>query len=458
MRDPTTVKEAAKAPPANLLRRLDEKRKGVFYGWWIVVVSSASHFVMGGLYSTGLTVYFLPISRDLGLSRAALSLAFTLRSLESGLDGPLMGFLVDRLGPRFMVRIGGIVAGLGFVLLAFTHSYLTFLLVFLGVLALGFSAGINQPYMAVVNQWFSRQRALAMTLGYVGTEFGGALLTPLIALVVLNVGWRQAAVLSGILIPIVLLPLSVFIRNTPESMGLRRDYDPPEATPVASRPEAATSATPVEEREDFTVKEALRTPAFWHLAVALGCRMFSKMALHVHLVPLMVWKGLDEQTAALLVGLFALTQIPVRVFGGWVADRWSMTKVPALASLAGIAAVVALLVGKEGSVWTGVLFVLLFALAEAGNIVGWALTGDFFGRRNFATLRGSISMATSPISLPAPTFLGWVFDRTGSYSRALIPVAGFYLLAFFLYMFLRRPRRPVVEPVTGRLDQVPGDP
>ena len=423
------------------MQRYFGRRPPIFYGWWNVLISSVLHFLTGGLYSLGLAVYFLPISRDLGLSRAALSLAFTLRSLESGLDGPLTGYLVDRLGPRAMVRAGGVLAGLGFILLAYTHSYLTFLLAFLGVLAIGFSAGFSQPLMVLLNNWFARRRALAITLGFVGTDIGGMILTPLIALLVLQLGWRQGAIVSGIMIPLVVLPLTLLVRNTPESMGLLRDG----MSPTEQRPPNQSGppvAQPAQGREDFTVREAMRTGTYWHYVVAVGFRLFAKTALHVHLVPVMVWKGIDEQTAAFLVGFFSFSQIPLRIGAAWAGDRWSMTKVPALSAFAGVGAVAVLLYAPDGKLWTGALFVLFFAMAEAGNLAGWALIGTFFGRRNFGTIRGSVSLFQSMISLPSPVFAGWAFDRTLSYTWAMIPLGGFYLVAGLLYWVMRRPRRP----------------
>ena len=437
------------------LGRLVRGPRTVFYGWWIVATAHVFQILTGGLYGTGLTVYFLPVSRDLGLSRAALSLAFTLRSLESGLDGPLTGYLVDRLGPRIMMRFGVMVAAAGFILLAFTHSYATFLLVFLGLLTVGFSAGVHHPVMVLINQWFSRRRALAMNLGYVGNEVGGALLTPLVAILVLNVGWRQGAVLSGLLIFLILVPLSFLIRDNPESMGLLPDGDDKRAAgngATRHRPRRGGD----EQGRDFTVREALRTSALWQLSAALGARVFGKSLLHIHLVPLMVWKGIDEQTAAILVGLFALCQVPLRIGAGLLGDRWSIHRVPALTMLAGVATVSVLLYGTSGSVWTGVLFVVLFALAESGNTVSWAIVGDFFGRRNFGTIRGAVSFIHMPLSLPAPTIGGLVFDRTGSYSRALVPALAFYLLASLLYWTLRRPRKPTQpQPVAVAKEQAP---
>src|SRR5438876_11697688 len=91
-------------PPAGRHQR--NRPFGLFYGWWMVAVTFAVQFLAGGFYQLGFSVYFLPLSRDLGLSRTALSLIFSLRSFEGGLDGPLVGYLVDRFGPRIMIRVG----------------------------------------------------------------------------------------------------------------------------------------------------------------------------------------------------------------------------------------------------------------------------------------------------------------------------------------------------------------
>jgi sugar phosphate permease len=329
------------------------------------------------------------------------------------------------------------------VLLAFTHDFLSFLLVYIFILSMGFSSASNHPLMALLNNWFARQRAVAITLGFVGENIGGALLTPLIGLMVLNIGWRETAVFSGLLVPMVFILVGGFIRNTPEAMGLARDGDPPQPPPKAAAVEGIARPTPVLPAEDFTTREALKTRAFWHLALALGLRMAAKTALHVHLVPLMVWRGISETDALWLVGLFSVAQVAFRLGGAWFGDRWSLTGVSSLAAVAGAGAVGALLLGPQGSLVTGVAFVLLFALGESGNLSSWSLIGHYFGRSSFATLRGMLSLANSPFSIPAPTIMGMVFDRTLGYGAALAPLAFVYLLVSGLYLMLRKPAHPV---------------
>src|SRR5919106_2732709 len=198
------------------------EHKGLFYGWWIVIIGCILDAVKGGTFNSGFSLYFLPVLTELNLSRAATSLPFSLAKLESALEGPLIGYLIDRVDLRVMLVLGTTLAGLGFVLLSFTHSYLFFLLVFMGLLTLGFQAGFNHATMAAVNHWFLRKRGLAMSIVQTGQAIGGVVIFPLVALAVLKLGWRQAAFLSGIGV-LALVPLTLLVRRSPESMGLLPD-------------------------------------------------------------------------------------------------------------------------------------------------------------------------------------------------------------------------------------------
>lgn len=415
---------------------------GVLYGWWVVAIAFSGQMLAGGFFNSGLSVYFLPLSRDLGLSRAAVSLAFTLKNLEGGLDGPVVGYLVDRFGAKAMVRLGGILAGLGFVLIAFTRDFLSFMLAFLGVLTLGFNLGIGLPLATAVNHWFVRQRALAITVAQVGAEFGGAIFTPLIALSVYELGWRPTAIGSGVILLILIPLLALFLRDTPESMGMLPNgiSAPDQKIPTEASPGHATTESYSD--NEFVIRQALRTRAFWQLSLAIGARLFSKHALLIHLIPLLVWRGLDEPTAALLLGVSMGLQVPLRTGAAWVADRWSMTRVAALAALCGVISVVVLLSGEDGWIWIGLLFVVLFALAETGNSPAFAVIGDYFGRNSYGTIRGSVAFVQNVISLPSPVLAGWLYDTTESYQLALIPIAAAYFIAFVLFWTVKPPRLP----------------
>jgi MFS family permease len=398
---------------------------GLFYGWWIVIIGCMQDAVKGGTFNSGFSLYFLPVLAELHLSRAAMSLPFSLAKLESALQGPLVGYLIDRFDIRVMMVLGTTCAGLGFMLLSFTHSYLSFLLVFMGLLSFGFQAGFNQASMAAVNDWFRRRRGLAMSIVQTGQAVGGVVIFPLVALAVLKLGWRHAALLSGVVV-LMLVPIVLLVRRSPESMGLLPDGDPrvPHHPPVV----AIRSVHRLRQIEEFTAREALQTSTFWLLAAFHGLRNIPYGGVSVHLVPLLVWKGLDQPTAAFFVGLMAFSTIIVRPLTGWLGDRWSKQKIGAMGVILGGLGL-ALLTYSDGALWHIVFFVILFSFGDGINSVTWALVGDFFGRQQFATIRGWISLIQSLAATPAAVFTGWIYDQTQSYTSALIPFIVVYGLA-----------------------------
>ena len=419
-------------------RSLSQSPGRVFYGWWIVLIGCVQDAVKGGTFNTGFTLYFLPVLNELHLSRAATSLPFSLAKLESAIEGPLVGYLIDRFDVRVMLVVGTTLAGLGFVLLSFTSSYLLFVLVFIGPLSFGFQAGFNQATMAAVNHWFRRKRGLAMAIVQTGQAIGGVLIFPLVALAVLKLGWRAAAFLSGLVV-LMLLPLVLFIRRSPESMGLLPDG---ERAPAHDAPPVAR---PFQDVEEFTAREALRTPVFWLLAAFHGLRNVPYSGVSVHLVPLLVWKGLDEPTAAFFVGLTALSTVVVRPLTGWLGDRQSKQRIGAAGVFLGALGLV-VLAYSDASFWPLVLFAVLFSFGDGINSVTWALVGDFYGRAHFATIRGWISMFQSFASMPAAVVTGWIYDQTESYTYALLGFIVCYSLAGLILWAMPHPRRPVAAP------------
>ena len=429
-------------------RWLSQSPGRVFYGWWIVAIGCVLDAVKGGTYNTGFTLYFLPVLTEMRLSRAATSLPFSLARLESALEGPLVGYLIDRFDVRVMMVLGAMLAGLGFILLSFTQSYLLFLIVFIGPVTTGFQIGFNHATLATVNHWFRRKRGLAMSIVQTGQAIGGVVIFPLVALAVLTLGWRMAALLSGLGV-LMLLPLVLLVRRSPESMGLR-----PDGERGPARDLAGGATEPHGERAEFTAREALRTRTFWLLAVFHGLRNIPYSGVTVHLVPLLVWKGLDQPTAAFFVGLTALCTVIVRPLTGWLGDHRSKQKIGAAGVFLG-AAGITVLAYSDGAIWALSLFAVLFAFGDGINSVTWALVGDCFGRTSFATIRGWIGMLQSIASMPAAVFTGWIYDRTESYTYALLPFIVSYTVAGLIVWRLPRPEKATLGVGASRAATAP---
>ena len=285
----------------------------------MVGLVSAIRVVGGGLHQFGFTVFFLPISQDLGISRAATSLAFSLSRAQGAIEAPLVGSLIDRYGPRPIIVTAVFLAGVGYILLSWVTTYVGFMVVYLGVICLAFIAGFVHSPMVVANSWFIRQRARAMTVVSAAVPIGGALISPLLAVGVASLGWRWAAFASGCIFLLVCLPLSFQLKRSPESMGLRPDGEV--APPNSASNAGADAATDKNAIADFTSRQAMKTWVFWLLVISMTARVTCYSTATVHFIPLMVWKGLSEGAAATLLGAFASINLVAHFLLGWIADQ-----------------------------------------------------------------------------------------------------------------------------------------
>ena len=416
--------------------KLTAQLNGLFYGWRMVAAGCAMRMLGGGFHLYGFTIFFLPITNELGLSRAATSLVFSLARAEGAIEGPLAGYVIDRYGPRPMMLAGIILSGLGYMLLATVDSYAAFLIVYLGVISLAFSAGFMHSPMVLANSWFIRRRAMAMTLISSAIGIGGTLITPILAFTVAQWGWRYGAFIAGLGLIVTGIPVALYVKRSPESMGLTPDGAPAEAPMQFSQ---ATDAQPSNERE-FTLKQALKTAAFWKLILATTTRVGVFNSITVHFVPIMVWRGASEAKAAALLATLALMSLPSHLFIGWIADRVNKPRLMAACMLIGAGAVAILAYGEgEWALWT---FTILFTFVEALFPVSWATVGDYFGRKHFATIRGSMSFFYLWGPALGPVITGYVYDRHQSYAPLMNAYIAIALVAGLLYASLRQPKLP----------------
>jgi MFS family permease len=410
------------------------KPSRLFYGWRMIAVASTLRVLGGGLYYYGFSVFFLPLSQDLGLNRAATSLVFSLARAQGAFEGPVAGYFMDRFGPRPLMITAIIMTTMGHMLLSNVHSYLALLLVYMGVVSLSFHAGFMDAPMVIANTWFIRKRAMAMAIVSASIGIGGFLLTPLLATAIHTWGWRRAAFGSGIVFLAVGLPLALFVRRSPESMGLRPDGDP---LPISRDVRATTKDDGRQEEVNFTVAQALRTSSFWLLTVGTGLRIVALSALNVHYIPIMVWKGLSPQRAAFLLAVQALLALPTHLLFGWIADRVNKPKLMAVAMLFAVVGLFFLIYGE--SEWQLWFFIPLFTVVESTFPVNWATVGEFFGRRNFAKIRGTMSFIQTWGSVIGPVVAGAIYDKTQSYHSLLWGLVGVLLTVSCLYAMVIAP-------------------
>lgn len=409
---------------------MPKKLTGLFYGWRMVAAAGALRVLGAGLHSFGFTVFFLPLSQDLNLNRTSTSLAFSLARAEGAIEGPVVGHLLDRYGPKPIMLAAVLLMGAGYLLLSQVNSYATFLIVYLGVISLAHAGGFMHAPMVLINTWFIRHRARAITISSAAFGLGGVLVAPVLSVIVQAWGWRWGAAIGGVLFLVVGLPLCLTIRRSPESMGLLPDGDQP------AGPAPGKAGQTIKSEVDVTVAEALKSFAFWGSVLAAGIRNASYHAIGVHFVPFMVWKGLSQSEAALLLGVYAFLGMALTLILGWVADRANKPRMAALILFAAAGAMFLPIVGS--SLWSLCLFTIFFAAVETTFPLGWAVVGDLFGRKHYAKIRGYMTLFYTWGGVLGPVIAGAIFDRWQTYEPLLWSLVVVFIVAGLFFASLNR--------------------
>ncbi|HJM54559.1 MAG TPA: MFS transporter [Dehalococcoidia bacterium] len=409
----------------------------MFFGWWIVIASVFSNGTGGAIHWQGFSVFFLPVTESLGLSRFQTSLVFSFARLENGLMGPFTGYLIDRFGPRWMAFFGSLLVGVGYIILATTNTYYQFLIVYIAVISLGASTSFMQASMAVLNTWFIRRRGLVMAINAAGMRGGAAIFIPLLGWLLSVYSWQAVSVGIGLMMIFWVAPFALTYRRSPESYGMQPDGDTPELRAVAER--AARSGGAARSDVTWGVREALHTSAYWLLALATTLRLGVTSAIQVHAIAIFVWKSENAVAGAAMLGAVSAIAFPIILLLGWLSDR--VARGPLLFVSYTISAVgLVLLNFVEGTIPVFIAFAM-FAPAQASASVNWSLVGDLFGRRNFATLRGLLAPMYNIATVVTVAGAGFMYDRTESYSVVLMVGAALLFGAALTFFILKPPTR-----------------
>jgi sugar phosphate permease len=412
---------------------LRNRLSGLYYGWRMIGLVSALRVLGGGLHQYGFTVFFLPVTQDLGLTRASTSLAFSLARAEGSLAAPIVGYLIDRYGPKPMMFTAALLAGIGYILFSFVNSYATFLMVYLGVISLSFTAGFVHAPTVIANSWFIRLRARAMTVVSAAVPVGGALITPLLGIAVHTFGWRWAAFFAGVLFLVAGLPLCIGIKRSPESIGMAADGAPLRNEKL----DGAEENTSTNQEPEITAREAFRSPIFWNLICSMTCRSVAFTTVTTHFIPMMVWKGLSQTEASVLLAAFAIFNLPIHFLLGWIADFVNKPKLVTVCLLLGVVAVLPML--WSDSLWALWFFACLYTVLDASIPVFWASVGDFFGRKSFGTIRGNMNLFYTWGAILGPYAAGAIYDRTESYALVFSTITVALVISVALTALLIKP-------------------
>ena len=413
--------------------RLPYSGRKPFYGWVIVFVGFVSQLIQG-LMTQGFATYTDLLHTEFGWSRASLAGPRSVTSVENSLLGPVAGFLVDRFGPRMVVGVGVVITGAGLVLLGAVHSLWMYYFSNI-VIALGLSLAGMMVVSVAVNNWFRRRATLAQSLMLLGYPLAGMVGVPALVLMQGALGWRAAAIWTGVAVVAVGLPCSTLLRSHPEKFGLLPDGDKPETSGQQSGFRSNLD-------HDFTLGQAVRTRAFWLIALGWAVCMLATGVVQVHIfLQLEGDVGLARTAVALVWSIASFSNLPSRLLGGILGDRLPKNLILGMSIVLMGGSVFALAVAES------FLAAVLFAVPYG---IGWgistpvmnAIQGEYFGRKSQGTIRGWVQVVGLPFAIAGPVVVGLMADSQGSYRWAFIGLSATILAGAALAFLATRPQVP----------------
>jgi MFS family permease len=388
---------------------------------WLLLSAAFITFAVGAACMHSYTVFLIAFIEVFGWSRAESSIAYSVSQLVSGATSPLVGLMVDRLGPQRMVLIGGALLAMGLLASAFAHALWQVIVLYGVVMTLGANCLGLVVFVPILSRRFVRNRGMAVAIVQSANGFARAVSAPVSQLLIDGLGWRHAYLAQGGFMTVAFLPLAALFRRT--------DTD-----------RAATSAARIA-GDGWTLRRAMRTPHFWLLSLVYVFTGLGSFLVALHQLAFAVSVGFDKLYAAEVLGLGAFLSLPGVIVTGWMSDhigRELSAVVTYGTSIFGVAC--AMLISSPDQhllLWLHSCFFGLTWGARGPAIT--AKTADLFPGPRLGTILGVITIGTGIGSASGAWMAGWTYDVTGSYQVAFGLSIFFYACGSVAFWLLRRP-------------------
>ena len=398
-------------------------RKPLYYGWIIALALAITETVSYGVLFYAFPVFIAPMEAEFGWSRGALSGAFSLSLLITGLVALPVGYWLDKRGARLLMTAGSI----GATVMVLLWSQVTSFAGFVAVMALmGFfgAAILYEPAFAVIATWFAHKRGAAMAVVTFIAGFASTIFTPLSHVLLEAVGWRGAILTLAIILGAVTIPLhAIFLRRRPADLGLETDGE--------------ASAGAVGKSPAVNLRAVLRSRYFWLLTMAFSLSTLSISAVRIHFIPLLISVNIQPGSAALASGAIGVMQVVGRMIFAPVERRYSSrTMTIGVFALLTISLTILLLGSAPFLI---ALFVALFGMAIGTHTLTRPLiVADTYGAAFYGRISSTMVIFLTLAGTTSPFAAGLLFDLFGSYNPMLILAAGFSLLSIIFIWLLPR--------------------
>ena len=413
-----------------MLDRLTTVTQNRHYGWVIFALTGANLTVEGGMRNS-VPVVFVALRNSFGQSAAATAAIFSAAGIAGGLAAPLVGWLLDRAGPRRLFPLAGVLILVGYLSSSFVSDFWQLFIFYSLIAALGETTISSFTATATLAPWFPRNRGRVLGLADAGNPLGQGIFAPLAQILISALGWRPTFRIFG---------LVFFLMVTPANFLFQRRPPPVEAQESPSYTDSS--------RDNSTIAKILGRPTVWLLVLT---RMFATFGIHltnVHMVAFFIAAGYSGLQAASIIGAVGLVSLLGRPISGSMSDYLGRELVYSVGLAMQIAAIlVVLLLGDGGSLWPIFMFVALSGLSEgiAGLAVG-AKAADIFPSRALGRVMGLVQMGRGVGILVGPILGGLLFDLQGDYTAAFTIAVSMIFVAIVIMWLARLSNIKVQSP------------
>lgn len=405
------------------LHQAETKKLGIFYGWLIALASFATIVVAWGTYYT-FGIFFEPVLKEFGWTRAMTSGAFSLCGVLNGFLGIIMGRLTDRFGPRLVVVVCGISLGLGYLLMSCINNIWQLYLVYGVIIAIGMGAAYV-PLVSTVTRWFVKRRGLVTGIVISGMGVGMMTIAPAASQLIHAYGWRMAYVVVGIVAMLFIILAAQFLRRDPTQLGL-----------LPYGLDGVDTEGPNIETKGFSLAEAFHTKQFWVVLAMFLCLLFCLQAVMVHVVIDAIGLGVPAFNAANIISIIGGSSIAGRIVMGGAADKMGNKNAFLIGFIGQSIALTVLVVAHE--MWMLSLFGVIFGFSSGSlSTVFSPVVAQLFGLTSHGVIMGTVLFGGTVGGAIGPFVVGRIFDMTGSYQIGFLVCACTSAIGIILASFLR---------------------
>ena len=416
----------------------------IYYGWIVIAVGALGTYASSGSAQVTLAGIQTLIFEDTGWDRSTIALGITIGTWVAGLLTPVFGKIADTHGPRLAMPLTSLIVGVCFYWIGGMSAIWHFYVAYITARGLGNPVLIGVMPRTVAVNFFDRKRNLALGIVSMARPCFGAIKVQLITLISTWSSWRTAYKLLGVYSILLTIPLSLFIRKDPESIGLLPDGEKPKL----SNQESFIKSEEVADidKHIWSAREAAKTFTLWAIVSAEFLIILTSGTIGFQLVPYLHESGLPISMAALAWTISTLLNAFSNPIWGFLSDIYSPRKL-VLSAMPICLVVTSIFLLIDGG-YPGFACVVIWGAASGGlNVLGGMIIANYFGRHSF----GSISGIMGPfqiIGLGLGPIIGAImYDATGGYMYLFAFAIITYIAATILFFFAKPPKMKIFQSV-----------